>query len=138
MRAEQCWQELNAGIDLLNLLAYYPAPSNPAILAALERLMDEDRLSAALSDLDVLEQRLIQLPESSGETVTEDLPPIREDGPLGELLTRLGLLHRLFEGKQGAGATSQIQEQLRLSRPVFKNLTRVKEGLLQLHRLKSP
>lgn len=134
-RAETLFQNLRHGIDLLNLLMFYPAPGNEAIVATVDQLLEEDRLQRAVADLDLLERDLRELPETSGPQV--NAPDYRElsGGPLKDLLRRLSLLHALFEGKNGAGATDEVRAELAL-RP-WPDLSTLQRALVEMHQLKA-
>lgn len=137
MLAQDCWQQLRQGIDLLNLLALYPVPGNPAIVSAIEPLLEEGPLRLALEDLKLLQRRLLDLPESSGPEITAPDFADLESGPLRELLRRLGQLNALYLGKQGKGATTLVREQLEAIPSLFDDVHSVQLALVRLHQLKS-
>ncbi len=135
MRAEEHFQNLKHGINLLNLLMFYPAPANEAVVTAVDALLNEERLRLAVADLELLEQRLLQLPESAGPEL--EAPDHRElaGGPLRDLLVRLERLHALYSGKSGKGGTRSIQEQLRAT--PFADLHTLQLAVANLHQLKA-
>ena len=135
MRAEDHFQNLKHGINLLNLLMLYAAPANEAVVTAVDALLDEGRLRLAVADLDLLEKRLRDLPESSGPEVTASDYHELEGGPLRDLLRRLALLNSLYLGKNGQGGTLGVQQQLGQS--PFPDLHTLQLALVSLHQLKA-
>lgn len=128
---------MQQGIDLLNLLAFYPAPPNPAIVNAIEPLLEKGSLQLALDDLQLLQRRLLDLPESAGPEMTAPDFVDLESGPLRDLLSRLGQLNALYLGKQGRGATNLVRAQLEASPSLFDDIHSVQLALVRLHQLKS-
>ncbi len=135
MTAEDHLQNLKHGINLLNLLALYPAASNQAVVGAIDSLLEETQLRLALDDLIKLEEHLISLPECPGPEVRASEFPELVGGPLQNLLRRLSRLNALYEGKAGAGATLEVREQLQAER--FANLHDLQLALVSLHQLKA-
>jgi len=136
-QAEDCWQALSAGIDLLNLLAIYPAPSNAALLEVIESLLPDGPVERALEDLQRLEKSLKLLPDRPGPEVRSELFAELEPGPLQALLQRLSGLHCLYLCKQSGGSTNQILSQLSASPDILHDPKQVRLALVQLHQLKS-
>ena len=135
MQAEELLQNLKHGINLLNLLILYTAPANEAVVSAVDGLLEESRLRLALTDLQRLEEGLRNLPENSGPEVTSADYRELEGGPLRDLLCRLALLHSLYLGKNGQGATLAVQKQL--EQKPFADLHTLQLALVGLHQLKS-
>ena len=135
MRAEDHFQNLKHGINLLNLLMLYTAPANEAVVAALDALLDEGRLRLAVADLELLEKRLRDLPETAGTEVTASDYHELEGGPLRDLLRRLALVNSLYLGKNGQGATAWVQQQL--NECPFADLHTLQLALVSLHQLKA-
>lgn len=136
MSADEHFQNLKHGINLLNLLMFYSAPANEAVVAAVDALLDEGKLRLALADLERLEQRLRDLPESPGpEMATPDYREL-EGGPLRDLLRRLALVNSLVLGKSGQGGTLGVQEQLAAA--PFADIHTLQLALVSLHQLKAP
>ena len=136
MRAEEHFQNLGHGINLLNLLMLYTAPANEAVVAAVDTLLDEGRLRLAITDLEILENRLRDLPENSGPEVTAPEYRELEGGPLRDLLCRLAMLNSLYLGKNGQGGTLAVQQQLK-QKP-FADLHTLQLALVSMHQLKTP
>ena len=135
MTAEDHFQNLKHGINLLNLLMFYPAPSNEAVVSAIDQLLDEAQLQLAVDDLRKLEEHLISLPESAGPEMKACEFSELAGGPLQDLLRRLSRLNALYAGKAGAGATLQVREQLQAER--FANLHDLQLALANVHQLKA-
>ncbi len=135
MEAEDLFQNLRHGINLFNLLMFYPAPSNEAVVAAVDELLNEHDLTLAVADLNRLEANLRLLPECPGAEV--EAPDFREleGGPLRDLLQRLAQLNALYLGKKGAGATELVQAQL--SRSAFGDVHTLQLAIVRLHQLKA-
>ncbi len=135
MRAEDLFQNLQHGINLFNLLMFYPAPPNEAVVAAVDALLDEQRLRLAVLDLEQLERHLLELPESAGAELNCDQHPELPWGPLRDLLVRLERLHTLYLGKAGKGSTVTVQQQLREA--PFADLHTLQLAVVNLHQLKA-
>lgn len=135
MRAEDHFQNLKHGINLLNLLMLYPAPANEAVVAAVDSLLDEGKLRLAVTDLELLEKRLLDLPESEGPEMTACDYRELEGGPLRDLLRRLALLNSLYLGKNGQGGTVGVQQLL--SQVPFADLHTLQLAMVSLHQLKA-
>ena len=135
MQAAEHFQALQHGINLLNLLMFYPAPPTEALMAALEALLEEERLRLAVADLEQLERKLLELPESPGPEPGYDHHIELPGGPLQDLLLRLERLHALYLGKSGQGGTHTVQRELRES--PFADIHTLQLALTQLHQLKA-
>ncbi|MBN9419229.1 hypothetical protein ABS71_17110 [bacterium SCN 62-11] len=135
MTAEALFQNLQHGINLFNLLMFYPAPGNEAVLAMIDSLLDEHRLAQSVADLQRFEQRLLELPEQPGPEV--QAPDFAElpGGPLQSLLKRLARLNALYEGKNGQGSTQQLQAQL--AAEPFADAHTLQLAVVNLHQLKA-
>lgn len=135
MTPEDLFQNLRHGINLFNLLMFYPAPSNEAVVAAVDELLNENDLALAVADLNRLETNLRQLPERPGpEMQAQDFREL-EGGPLRDLLQRLAQLNALYLGKKGGGATQAVQAQL--SGSDFGDVHSLQLALVKLHQLKA-
>jgi len=135
LRAEDHFQRLQHGINLLNLLMFYPAPPNEAVVTAVDALLDEERLRLAVLDLEQLERHLLELPESPGPELKCNQHPELPGGPLRDLLVRLERLHALYLGKSGKGGTLTVQQQLREA--PFADLHTLQLAVVNLHQLKA-
>ena len=135
MGAQDLFQNLQHGINLLNLLMFYPAPPNEAVVAAVDALLDEERLRLAVLDLEKLERDLLALPESSGPELSCDQHLELPGGPLRDLLIRLERLHILYLGKSGKGGTATVQQLLREA--PFADLHTLQLAVVNLHQLKA-
>ncbi|MBX3170058.1 MAG: hypothetical protein KF760_21820 [Candidatus Eremiobacteraeota bacterium] len=135
MEAEDLFQNLRHGINLFNLLMFYPAPGNEAVVAAVDELLDEHELALAVADLNQLEARLRQLPDGPGPEMRA--PDFREleGGPLRELLQRLAQLNALYLGKKDGRATQEVQTQLAGS--AFGDVHTLQLAIARLHQLKA-
>ncbi|MFN8609761.1 MAG: hypothetical protein U0931_19635 [Vulcanimicrobiota bacterium] len=135
MNAEALFQNLQQGINLFNLLMFYPAPANEAMLSLVDALLEEQPLQQAVQDLQTFESRLLTLPEKPGPEV--GAPEFSElaGSPLQNLLRRLARLNALYEGKNGAGATRQIQAQLQAE--PFADLHTLQVAIASFHQLKA-
>ena len=129
--AEDCWQELGPGIDLLNLLAIFPAPANSYVLEMLTELLAPGRIEAALDDLGRLEARLRRLPEAPGPAVVVESFEQLPSSELRLLFQYLAGVDGLYRGKRGEGATSG-------ARPAPPSADTVRRGVAALHALKAP
>lgn len=114
---------------------FYHAPGNEAVLTMIDSLLDEHRLGQSLADLRRFEQQLLELPESPGPEVTAPEFAELPGGPLQSLLRRLARLNALYEGKNGKGATSQVQAQL--AAEGFADAHALQLAVVNLHQLKA-
>lgn len=135
MEAEDLFQNLRHGINLFNLLMFYPAASNEAVVAAVDELLDEGDLALAVADLNQLESKLRLLPERPGPEVQAPDFQELEGGPLRDLLRRLAQLNALYLGKKGEGATQRVQSQL--SDSAFGDVHTLQLAIVRLHQLKA-
>ncbi|MBT9584809.1 hypothetical protein IV102_15805 [bacterium] len=132
MRAADCWQELGVGIELMNLLAYYPAPGNPAVRSALEGLLAPGVPESSLADLKGLEKRLRQLPAGSGEEAGGQNFGELEAGPLQALMRRLSWLHALYLGKEKGVCTAAAEHELDASARLFEDVQAIRQAVGEL------
>lgn len=135
MDAQAIWQELGPGIALFNLLAFYPAPTNPAIQNVVAGLLAPEFLSDARQDLIQLQQRLLALPAGSGPVPERLNFSQLPDSAMRQLLDWLSQLDALYRGRLENGQTAEIEAALRSrSAPDVGQLQR---AISEFHQLKA-